>query len=239
MDAMDCTNFQTSRLFGLWVAPDLNAPTRSVPYLLQGGLGLPDREYYLSKAPKMVETREKYRAHVEAVLGLAKVKDATRRADRILALETKMAQAHATRLESLEVKDANNPWPRTEWPRRAPGLDWNRFFAAAGLDTQPVIFAWHPKATRGCAALVGQGAARELEGLGHVPRRRSARTVPRQGLPGGVIRLLRADAQRRDQQAPRWKRAQGWMNAQWARRWAVSTSSGTSLPRRRPRSRRW
>src|SRR6516162_4941761 len=82
VDAMDCTSYQTSRLFGLWVAPDLDAPTRSVPYLLQGGLGMPDREYYVSTAPTMVETRAKYRAHVEAILRLAGMKDAARRAGR-------------------------------------------------------------------------------------------------------------------------------------------------------------
>src|SRR5215468_2912694 len=79
VDAMDCTNFHTSRLFGLWVAPALDAPERSVPYLFQGGIGLPDREYYVSSNPKMVEAREKYRAHVEAVLGLAGIKDAKAR----------------------------------------------------------------------------------------------------------------------------------------------------------------
>src|SRR5215813_1640026 len=154
VDAMDCTNFQTSRLFGLWVAPDLNAPAQSVPYLLQGGLGMPDREYYLSTDPTMVETRTKYRAHVEAVLTLAGIEDAAKRAGRIVDLETKMAQVHATRLESLEVKNANNPWPVTEWSRRAPGLDWARFFRSAGLSSQPVVFAWHPKATAGLSALV-------------------------------------------------------------------------------------
>ncbi|HEY1416248.1 MAG TPA: M13 family metallopeptidase N-terminal domain-containing protein, partial [Myxococcaceae bacterium] len=100
VDAMDCTTFHTSRLFGLWVAPDLGAPERSVPYLLQGGIGLPDREYYVSSDPKMVEAQEKYRAHVEALLGLAGVKDAKTRAARVLALENKMAKVHATRLES-------------------------------------------------------------------------------------------------------------------------------------------
>src|SRR5215813_7752106 len=154
VDAMDCTSFQTSRFVGLWVAPDLNAPARSVPYLMQGGLGLPDREYYLSTDPTMVETRTKYRAHVEAVLTLAGIKDAAKRAGRIVDLETKMAQVHATRLESLEVKNANNPWPVTEWSRRAPGLDWARFFRSAGLSSQPVVFAWHPKATAGLSALV-------------------------------------------------------------------------------------
>src|SRR5689334_12097850 len=133
VDAMDCTNFQTSRLFGLWVAPDLAEPTRSVPFLLQGGLGMPDREYYVSASPSMVETRARYSAHVEKILGLAGIKNAAKRAARVVDLETKMANVHATRLESLEVKNANNPWPRGEWAKRAPGLDWNRFFQAAGL----------------------------------------------------------------------------------------------------------
>ncbi|HEY3586502.1 MAG TPA: M13 family metallopeptidase N-terminal domain-containing protein, partial [Myxococcaceae bacterium] len=153
VDAMDCTSFQTSRLFGLWVAPDLNVPTRSVPYLLQGGLGMPDREYFLSTAPTMADTREKYRAHVANIFKLAGVKDAGKRAARVVDLETKMARVHATRLESLEVKNAN-PWPTSEWAKRAPGLDWTRFFRAAGLSGQPVVVAWHPKATAGLSALV-------------------------------------------------------------------------------------
>ncbi|MGZ6079485.1 MAG: M13 family metallopeptidase [Myxococcaceae bacterium] len=212
VDAMDCTDYQTSRLFGLWVAPDLNAPARSAAYLLQGGLGMPDREYYLSTAPKMVETRAKYRAHVEAVLALAKIKDAARRADRVLALEMKIAQAHATRLESLEVKNANNPWPRGEWARRAPGLDWSRFFAAAGLDTQPVLFAWHPKATAGLAKLVASepleswkdwatfhAIDRDAPFLGKAFQDESFAFYGR--ALGGAT-----------EQAARWKRAQDWMN---------------------------
>ncbi len=213
VDAMDCTSFQTSRLFGLWVAPDLNAPARSVPYLLQGGLGLPDREYYLSTSPKMAETREKYRAHIEAVLALAGIKDAATRATRVFALETKMAQAHATRLESLQVKDANNPWPPSEWTRRAPGLDWARFFAAAGLGAQPVVFAWHPKATAGLSALV---AGEPLESWKdwatfHTIDRRSpflGKAFQSEGFAfhgrvlGGAT-----------EQAARWKRAQDWLNA--------------------------
>ncbi|HTS83430.1 MAG TPA: M13 family metallopeptidase [Myxococcaceae bacterium] len=212
VDAMDCTGFQTPRLFGLWVAPDLNAPARSVPYLLQGGIGLPDREYYLSPAPKMVETRERYHAHIAAVLGLARIGDAPRRADRVFALETKIAQAHATRLDSLEVANANNPWPRTEWSRRAPGLDWTRFFAAAGLDAQPVVFAWHPKATAGLAALV---ATEPLEAWKdwatfhaidlRAPYLSKAFQVERFDFYG---RMLGGATE----QAARWKRAQSWLN---------------------------
>src|SRR5262245_43548352 len=53
VDPLNNTNFYTDRLLGAWVAPDLNAPTQYAPYLLQGGLGLPDREYYLNDSPRM------------------------------------------------------------------------------------------------------------------------------------------------------------------------------------------
>ncbi|MEO8115864.1 MAG: M13 family metallopeptidase N-terminal domain-containing protein, partial [Phenylobacterium sp.] len=56
VDVLNATNLYTERLFGLWVAEDLNDTSRYAPYLLQGGLGMPDREYYLSDKPKFVET---------------------------------------------------------------------------------------------------------------------------------------------------------------------------------------
>jgi len=214
VDAMDCTVFQTSRLFGLWVAPDLAEPTRSVPFLLQGGLGMPDREYYVSTARDMVQTRDGYRKHVEAILGLAGLQDAAKRAARVLDLETKMATVHATRLESLEVKNANNPWPRAEWAKRAPGMDWTRFFQAAGLTEQPVVFAWHPKATAGLSALVAHeplDAWKDWATFHAVDRRSPFLGKPFQDEAFAFYgRVLAGTAE----QAARWKRAQNWMDDQ-------------------------
>src|SRR5262245_37332799 len=68
VDALNNTNFHTARLFGLWVAPDFARPDRCVAYLLQGGLGLPDRDYYLKTDSKMVERQVAYRAHIKNVL---------------------------------------------------------------------------------------------------------------------------------------------------------------------------
>ena len=154
VDALNNTNFQTDHLFGLWVAPAFGDPDHYTAYLLQGGLGLPDREYYLSTSAEMVKVREQYRAHITRVFRLAAIADGEARADRILALETRMAQVHATRAESLDVTRANNPWPRAEFPRRAPGLDWPAFFGAAGLAGQEIVDPWHPAATTGLSALV-------------------------------------------------------------------------------------
>src|SRR6516162_7265181 len=155
VDALNATHYHTSRLFGLWVAPDLNQPGVYTGYLFQGGLGMPDREYYLSSNPKMAAIRDAYRAHVARVLSLVGVRDSEQRASRIVDLETRIARAHASRAESLEVRHAT-AWRRSEFGRRAPGIDWPAFFAAAGLQDQPTVVVWQPAAITGLAALVKQ-----------------------------------------------------------------------------------
>ena len=154
VDALNATNFHTDRLFGVWVTGDLNEPSKSTPYLLQGGLDLPDREYYVAQSPRMADLRAKFAAHVSKMLTLAGVSNAESAAGAVVALEGKMARVHATRAESLDVLKANNPWKKADFATRAPGLDWNGFFAGARLDREPVIIVWHPGATKGLAALV-------------------------------------------------------------------------------------
>jgi len=155
VDALNNTNFHTDRLFGLWVAPDFNAPDHYVPYMLQGGLGLPNRDYYLKSDPKMTDIQAKYRAHIATVLKLAGVADSDAKAGRIYALEKKIAQAHVDQAQSEEVTKANNPWKVGDFTAKAPGLDWTTFFQAAHLDSQPMIMVWHPSAFKGIAKLVG------------------------------------------------------------------------------------
>ncbi|HEY2357091.1 MAG TPA: M13 family metallopeptidase [Phenylobacterium sp.] len=154
VDALNSTNFDTDRLFGLWVEQDLNEPKRHAPYLLQGGLGMPDRDYYVSPDTHMVSVRAAYRTHIAKILTLAGLPDAEAKAQRIFDLETKIAQVHAPRAESEDVLKANNPWAMADFAKKAPGLDWAAYFAAAGLDKRPQFIVWHPKATAGEAVLV-------------------------------------------------------------------------------------
>src|SRR3954469_2816925 len=99
-DPLNATNFFTEHLFGVFVSQGLNTPGEQLPYLMQGGIGLPEREYYLSTDPKMAEIRNKYRTYVAQILQLAAYPDAQGAANRIMQLETKIATAHATREES-------------------------------------------------------------------------------------------------------------------------------------------
>jgi predicted metalloendopeptidase len=154
VDALNSTDLYTDHIFGVWVNQAFEQPGRNAPYLLQGGLGMPDREYYLSKSPKMAAIRTKYQAHIAAVLSLAGIADADAKAARILALETKIASAHTSRADSEDVHKANNAWTRASFAKRAPGLDWNAYFAAAGLADQPDFLVWQPGAVAGTAALV-------------------------------------------------------------------------------------
>ena len=154
VDVLNNTNFYTANLFGLWVAQDLDDPSKYSPFLLQGGLGMPDRDYYLDPAPRMAAIRAKYQIHVERMLTLAGFPDAAAKATRIVGLEKKIAAAHASREDSEDVLKGNNHWSREDFPAKAAGLDWDAYFAAAGLGAQASFVVWQPGAVTGIAALV-------------------------------------------------------------------------------------
>jgi putative endopeptidase len=154
VDPLNATNFYTDRLFGVFISADFNNPTKNVPYLLQGGLGLPDRDNYTSTDEHDKDLQAKYRAHIATILKLANIADADAKAQRIYDLENKIAQVHATREQSGDVHKANNPWKLSEFATKAPGIDWNGYFKAAGLSAEPMIMVWHPNAVTGISALV-------------------------------------------------------------------------------------
>jgi putative endopeptidase len=154
VDALNATNFYTENLFGLWVAQDLDDPTHYSPFLLQGGLGMPDRSYYVDSSASMATIRAKYQEHIAAMLKLANIPDADAKAAAIAQLETSIAKAHASRQESGNVTKGNNHWTRADFGTKAPGLDWETYFAAAGLAKPATFVVWQPGAVTGLSALV-------------------------------------------------------------------------------------
>ncbi len=153
VDPLNATNYHTERLFGLFVSQGLEDPAHNMAYLLQGGLGMPDRDYYLSSDKAMVEIRDKYKAYIAAMLKQANIADADKKAAAVYALEAKIAQAQAPITETEDVHKANNPWPVADFAKKAPGLDWATYFKAAGLDGQQTIDAWQPGAITKLSAL--------------------------------------------------------------------------------------
>jgi putative endopeptidase len=156
VDLVNATKLHTDDVFGLWVAQDMSDPSRYASFLVQGGLALPDRDYYLATSPRMEEIRTKYRAHIKAVFTLLKMSDEQARAARVFDLEKKIAQAHASLEDTEDVEKGNNHVTRRELETSAPGLDWAAFLGAAGLDKQASFVVWQPAAVRGIAALVAK-----------------------------------------------------------------------------------
>jgi putative endopeptidase len=154
VDALNNTNYHTPNLFGLWVAPGFNDSEHYVPYLMQGGVQLPDREYYTSDSESMQKIRKEYLPHVAAMLKLAGFSDTDARAARILELENAIAKTHRTLAANEDIQKANNTWKRTEFATKAPGLDWAEYFNGAGLGHVESFMVWQPEAFQGESALV-------------------------------------------------------------------------------------
>ena len=154
VDPLNATDFQTGNLFGLFVTQAFDQPTRTVPYVLQGGLGMPDRDYYLSDTAAMKEVRDAYRVYVATLFRLSGFDQPEVRAGRVIDLETRIARAQADLVTSQDAHKADNPWKAADFAAKAPGIDWRVFWPAARLGQQQDFIVWQPAAITGLSALV-------------------------------------------------------------------------------------
>ena len=121
-----------SSIFGGGVGPDSKDPTKYAYQMRSGGLGLPDRDYYLKAS--FADTRAKYVAYIETMLTLAKWPDPKGAAAAVMAFETKLAEASWTREQSRDRDKTYNPISTAELATYAPGFDWPRYFAGLQID---------------------------------------------------------------------------------------------------------
>ncbi|HTG39781.1 M13 family metallopeptidase [Sphingomonas sp.] len=138
---------------GSYVGQDDKAPETYIVTMFQGGLGMPDRDYYLSSDAKLVETRTAYLAHLARLLTLAGEDNAAARAKAILDFETGIARAHWTRIDSRDSDKTYNKMTMTQLAQTAPGFDFASYFKGIGAPVQELIVA-QPTAVTGEARLI-------------------------------------------------------------------------------------
>ena len=117
--------------FGVGVSDDAKQPDTYALYLRQSGLGLGDRDLYLDA--KFAPQVARYRQYVAQLLGMAGWPDAAAAADKVVAMETRIAEAHWTRAQSRDRDKTYNPVTIAELKAQAPGFAWDAFWPAAGL----------------------------------------------------------------------------------------------------------
>ncbi|MDP8916397.1 MAG: M13 family metallopeptidase, partial [Pseudomonadota bacterium] len=117
--------------FGTGIGDDAKDPDRYTVYLGHGGIGMPDRDYYLK--PEFADKKAAYQAYIATVLGYAGWADPAASAKAIVDLETRIAQAHWTRAEARDRDKTYNPMTPTELAAFAPEFPWAQYLQSAGL----------------------------------------------------------------------------------------------------------
>ena len=141
--------------FDFDVDADRKDSTRYLAEITQGGLGLPDRDYYFRDDEKTTKLREEYRAHLDRMFKL--IDDApevaSRNAERVFAFETELAKASMTAVERRDVEKTYNRMTVAELQERAPGLPWREYFEALGAKDLDALNVSQPEYLKTVAKL--------------------------------------------------------------------------------------
>jgi putative endopeptidase len=127
--------------FGFSIFPDLKNSKKMAAYIAAGGLGLPERDYYLNTDEKSKETREKYMNHIANLLKLSGETEvqANDGARTILALETQLAHVMLSKEERRDPAKQYNPKTIAELSKLAPSINWNAYFETLGVEEDTII----------------------------------------------------------------------------------------------------
>ncbi len=157
----DFTRFMgtTNGKFGIapfaWdVEPDTLDPTMNVLWVYQGGIGMPERDYYMK--PDFAKQRAAYRAYMQRTLAMLGEKNAAARAGSVIAFETAIARNSWAAADRRDIDKVNNPMSSDELAAYAPGLDWASLWQGAGVPAQKRMLVSEKTAVRDIAAIYGR-----------------------------------------------------------------------------------
>jgi len=139
---------------GIGILPNPADPTRYVAFAGQSGLGMPGRDYYLRDGETFERARAAYRAYIVQLHRLAGIADPEARADRIIALERQIAEAHWTPERSRDVRQLINPMNRAQLATLAPQFDWTPWLEQHGLGRVETVIAGQTSAITAIGAML-------------------------------------------------------------------------------------
>jgi predicted metalloendopeptidase len=142
-------------LFGFGSEPDRKDAQKVIAAAVQGGLGLPERDYYLKKDDKSVKLRDEYVAHLAKMLELSgqTADKAAADAKTILALETKLAEASQNNVDIRNPDKTNHPMSVAAMSKATPNLAWSSYFSEQGVP-DVTVNVWQPDFFKAADALL-------------------------------------------------------------------------------------
>lgn len=149
--------------FAFGVAQDDRQPDRYIINFQQSGLGLPDRDYYLNKDPKLESIRQAYVAYLTKLLQLSGEAYAEQRAANLMAFETNLATVQWARADLRNIDRTYNKWQRADFEKKAPNFDWNAFLTSAQINNQSEFLVGEPSAFAGMALNISKTPIQTLK----------------------------------------------------------------------------
>ncbi|RBP51304.1 M13 family metallopeptidase [Arenicella xantha] len=134
---------------GVWIGIDAKESTRYAAHIWQGGLGLPDQDYYLNDGERFAKLRDGYVAHIAKMYELAGLSGGAEAATAIMALETSLAKHHWTRVESRDSEKRYNKYATEKLTELSDKFAWQTFLQAQGIEDQATIIINQPSFIEG------------------------------------------------------------------------------------------
>ncbi|WP_333875464.1 M13 family metallopeptidase [Flavobacterium sp.] len=140
--------------FSVSVLADFKDPTKHTLITWQGGLGLPEREYYLSNDAKMTDIRQKYVAHIEKMFQLTNMPNAAESAAKIMALETALATQHMKKEDTRDIVKLYNAYAMADLKTLMPDFNWTAMLKNAGVDKEKKLVVTQVEYTKSLNNLI-------------------------------------------------------------------------------------
>jgi putative endopeptidase len=195
-----------------YVDGDAQQPGYDILYVFQGGLGLPDRDYYLKPDAPLKAYRDKYQAFLATLLTLSHHQAPDTAAKQIFDLETQLARAHWTNVESRDAVKTYNKRTLADLSKEFPGFDWAAWSDELGIAQAPAVVINQPSYVKAFAALVNQLPVDRWKPYirasllnGYAPYLNQAMVDAEFGFYGQTLRGVK-------EIEPRWKRAVNTIN---------------------------
>lgn len=204
--------FTGGMLFNTGVQQDANDATKVITGVYAGGLGLPDRDYYLKDEPRSKETREKYAQHVARMFELAGSTASQASAATVMRIETQLAKASLTRVEQRDPYNIYHRSTLAELQKETPQFDWQAYFAAAGFKPEPWLNNAEPKFLKAVNELLGKESLADLKTYLRWTVLDAQAEYLTKALSEQNFAFYSTYLRGVPQQRPRWKRCVAWID---------------------------
>lgn len=202
-----------SAFFNIAVFPDLKKSDRNTLYFTVGGIGLPERDYYLKQDDKSREIRSRYVDYLAGLFTLAgdEAADARKQAEAVLALETRLAQKMLSKEDSRDPYKFYNPMPAKSLAALVPSFQWDDFFTSIGVNADTVV-VMEPAFMKECAAVMKDELNRHMKTYLRACILREAAPFLNNAFVKASFDFNSKYLRGVEQMRPRWKRVLGMTN---------------------------